>query len=102
MLSVMMNVTAIILLQNKNKLTPIIRHGRHVHFFIYSLYVQSNQQEVHRIETIRQKRLEEEECMVIELKQDKAIETYVTKERQYIDNLHIYLFIIIRSSIEKI
>jgi len=32
--------------------------------------------------------------MIIELKQDKAIETYVTKERQYIDNLHIYLFII--------
>ncbi len=32
--------------------------------------------------------------MMIELKQDKAIETYVTKARQYIDNFHIYLFII--------
>lgn len=32
--------------------------------------------------------------MMIELKQDMAIETYVTKERQYIDNSHIYLFII--------
>jgi hypothetical protein len=44
---------------------------------------------------------------MIELKQDKAIETYVTKERQYIDNLHIYLFIIKqgqqkRDSIENI
>ena len=64
--------------------------------FFVSPYVQSNQQEVHRIETIRQQRKKEERrMMMIELKQDQAIETYATKARQqYIDNLHIYLFII--------
>ncbi len=39
---------------------------------------------------------------MIELKQDKAIETYVTKERQYIDNLHIYLFIIQKDKKKKV
>jgi hypothetical protein len=69
MLSVMMNVTAIILLQNKNKLTPIIRHGRHVHFFLYTLFMFNPiSRREHRIETIRQKKnSKEEECMMIEL-----------------------------------
>ena len=39
--------------------------------------------------------------IMIELKQDMAIETYVTKERQYKDNLHIYLFIIKRRTKKK-
>lgn len=62
MLSVMMNVTAIILLQNKYRkkrkifdIIPVINDGRHVHVFFFPPYVQSNQQEVHRIETIRQR-----------------------------------------------
>jgi len=38
---------------------------------------------------------------MIEWKQDKAIETYVTEERQYIDNLHIYLFIIVEGTKRK-
>lgn len=40
--------------------------------------------------------------MMIELKQDSALETYATKARQqYIDNLHIYLFIIEERESEK-
>ena len=72
MLSVMMNVTAITLLQNKYQpkknfdIIPVINDGRHVHVFfsffpIFSPYVQSNQQEVHRIETIRQREKREKE-----------------------------------------
>lgn len=56
MLSVMMSVTAIIPLRNKDQraqITDVIRHGRHVRPSSHALHLRSNQQEAHRMEGIR-------------------------------------------------
>ena len=39
--------------------------------------------------------------MMIELKQDKVLETYVTKAKQYIDNFGIYLYITNKEECKK-